>query len=778
MLNLLALVFSTRVILIFIYLKKTGSMKKILLVLAGSCFTTLFAQSVIMQNSQGGKFTVLSGDEYSSVIEFRTGDVISKEVTTQNGTAYTISTKNGTPILESGFPDLPKMNASIVVPDEENMQIQVVESQYTDYLNIEVAPSKGTLVRTVDPALVPFTFNDVYNNDIFYPFDLAYLGHPYIQRDFRAQTITVNPIQYNATTKTLRVYTYLKLSVTSSGMNGENQFVRNPNVTTIDNEYHKLYNNRFINYENTSRYSSVSDNGSMLIISDPAFEASMQPFVNWKIQRGTKTVMVNTAATGMTTDAIKTYIQNYYTAHPELKYVLFVGDDAQVPTAQPGVNSIAGPSDNFYGYLAGNDHYPELFIGRFSATTISHVSTMVQRSIEYEKNPLIDASFGKSIHIGSDQGPGDDGQYDFEHQRALFSELLNFTYTAGAELYDGTQGGEDAAGNPDALDAVDAINAGAGIITYTGHGYDQGLGTTGFSNTQVPSLTNAGKLPFFWSVACVNGNFSAGTCFAEALTRSTDGSGNPTGSVATLMSTINQYWNEPMEGQDEMVHLLTLNDVSYNKKTFGAISMNGCMQMNDAYGTSGMDMTDTWTCFGDPSLMVRTATPQNLVANHSGSNVPGTTTVYVSSAVEGAFVAVTMNNMILGTGTISGGAVNVTIPAAMEGDVMTVTVTAFNYVPHIGTVTISAASAGIDQNSLPGVSIYPNPATEFISINAVNGISVDAITIYDMLGKVVYNNKNSVSGQYNISVEGWAKGTYHVQLTSNGKTNTSKVILK
>jgi len=753
-------------------------MKKLVLIIAGGCFTTLFAQNIIMQNSQGGKFTVLSGDEFSSVIEFKTGDVTSTAVTTQNGTAYTISTMNGTPILESGFPDLPKMNASIIVPDEENMQIQVVESQYTDYLNVEVAPSKGTLVRTIDPSSVPFAFNDVFNNDVFYPFDLAYLGHPYIQRDFRAQTITINPVQYNAVTKTLRVYTYIKLSVTSSGMDGENQFVRNPASNSIDKEFHKLYSDRFLNYNSTARYSEVSDNGSMLIICHTPFEGSMQPFVDWKIQRGMKTVMVNTTTTGITTSAIKTYIQNYYTANPDLKYVLFVGDDAQIPAAQPGVNSIAGPSDNFYGYLAGNDHYPEVLIGRFSATTSAHVSTQVLRSIEYEKNPAIQGSFGKSVHIGSDQGPGDDGQMDFEHQRALRSELLSYTYTSGDEFYDGNQGGADASGNPTSTMVADALDDGRGVMLYTGHGSTFACSTSGFSTTEVTNLQNANMLPFIWSVACVNGEFTTATCLAEYCLRSTNGSGQPIGAIATLMSTINQYWNEPMEGQDEMVNLLTASGVSYDKKTFGALSMNGCMQMNDAYGTSGMDMTDTWTLFGDPSLMVRTATPVSLVANHAGSDLPGITSVYVTSSVEGAFVAVTMNNVILGTGTISSGSTTVVIPTATEGDIMTVTVTAFNYVPHIATVTISANSASIDENSLAGVSIYPNPATEFISINAMNGVSVDAITVYDMIGKVVYTNNNSVSGQYNISVDGWAKGTYNVQLTSNDKTNTTKVILK
>jgi len=742
----------------------------------------LYAQSnVIIDNNLTGKFQFVSGDEYESEISFTIGDVVSKAVTTPNGTQYTISTLNGTPILEAGYPDLPKITSSIIVPDNDNMQVQVLEAVYTDYTNIDVAPSKGTLVRTVDPASVPFNYGDIYNNDVFYPFDLAHLGHPYIFRDYRAQTVTVNPVQYNAVTKTLRVYTHIRLAITTSGTEVENSFERNSNVNSIEREFSQLYSQRFLNYDNISssaRYTSIDDNGSLLIICHPAFEGNMAPYVNWKIQRGMPTEMVNTTTTGTTVAAIKSYITTYLSSHPSLKYVLFVGDHAQIPAAEPGTYTLAGPSDNWYGYISGNDHYPELFIGRFSGTTPAHINTLVQRSVNYEKTPLIDASFGKSVHIGSAEGPGDDGQMDYEHQRGLLNELQNFTYTYSDELFDGSQGGDDAAGNPSAMDVVDVMNEGRGVITYTGHGWDQGIASSSFSSSEVPLLTNTGKLPFFWSVACVNGNFTTQTCFAETLTRQTNASGEPVGCVATLMSTINQYWSEPMEGQDEMVHLLTLNSVGYNKKTFGALSMNGCMQMNDAYGSSGNDMTDTWTLFGDPSLLVRTATPIALTATHVSSDVPGITTVNVTSTVNGAFVAITMNNTILGTGTIASGSANVTIPTVSEGDVLTVTVTAFNHVPHIGTVTITQASASINENALPGVNIYPNPTTDFISIHTTNNALVDLIMVYDMMGKIVYTNNTSVSGQYNIATAGWAKGTYNVQLSSNGKTNTTRVVLK
>ena len=59
-------------------------------------------------------------------------------------------------------------------------------------------------------------------------------------------------------------------------------------------------------------------------------------------------------------------------------------------------------------------------------------------------------------------------------------------------------------------------------------------------------------LPFIFSVACVNGAYHSGECFAEAWLKKENG-----GAVLTLMSTINQSWVPPMRGQDYFNDLLT-----------------------------------------------------------------------------------------------------------------------------------------------------------------------------------------------------------------------------
>ena len=89
------------------------------------------------------------------------------------------------------------------------------------------------------------------------------------------------------------------------------------------------------------------------------------------------------------------------------------------------------------------------------------------------------------------------------------------------------------------------------------------------NNTNVNSLTNTGMWPWIWSVACVNGEFHIGTCFAETWLRATDSEGQPTGAIATLMASVNQAWNPPMDGQDEMVDIFVESYENNIKRTFG-----------------------------------------------------------------------------------------------------------------------------------------------------------------------------------------------------------------
>jgi hypothetical protein len=229
---------------------------------------------------------------------------------------------------------------------------------------------------------------------------------------------------------------------------------------------------------------------------------------------------------------------------------------------------------------------------------------MVERSIMYETG-LKGAWFDRAMGIASDQGAGhgDDGEADFEHMRNIRDVLLGWNLTEIGEFYDGSQGGEDLAGNPTPEDIASYLNSGASIINYTGHGSTTSWGTSGFSNANIDNLTNDDKLPFIFSVACINGNFTNSTSFSEAWLRATNPStGNPVGAIGFYGSTINQSWTPPMEAQDAFNDML----ITESYPSYGALVYSASSAMMDAYGSAdnedGTDMFLTWTLFGDPSI--------------------------------------------------------------------------------------------------------------------------------------------------------------------------------
>ncbi len=596
-------------------------------------------------------------------------------------------------ILEKGNPDLPVICRSIIIPDDARMAARVVSAEYRDYENVLIAPSKGDILRTVDPSDVPFEFGEIYRKDAWYPGDIVELGDPYILRDYRGQVVRVNPFQYNPLRKTLRVYTDVTVEVSPAGQGGSNVYDRVRPLTAVDGAFQQVYTRQFLNYgPHSAYYSVVAEEGNMLVITYDGFRTAMEPFVAWKNMKGIPTEMVDVSTIGNNANSIKNYIRNYYDSQG-LAFVLLVGDYQQITTFRYNYGYETGGSDPTYTYLVGNDHYPDLFIGRFSAQTVAHVNTMVERSIEYERYPQAGASwYHKGIGIASNEGPGDDGEYDWQHVRNIRTDLLDYTYSAVDEFYDGSHGGGDASGNPTTTMVTNALNAGRSVINYTGHGGPTSWGTSGYNTNNINALVNDNMLPFIWSVACNNGEFDDyQTCFAEAWLRATN-NGEPTGAVGAFMSTISQSWNPPMDAQDEMVDLLIESYVDNVKHSYGGISFSGCMHMNDRYGSAGYTMTDTWHVFGDPSLEVRTDVPGTITADHPVTISVGSNGYEMDvSGVEDALCALSRDSEYLGSGYADEtGHVIILLrePLADGGDV-DLCVSAYNMTPYTATIGIA-----------------------------------------------------------------------------------------
>ena len=636
---------------------------------------------VNLGGNQGVTVSVMESTPQRIALAYRIDGFEQHDLVISGQTYSVISLPGEAERLDQGLPELPVVARSVIIPEDRRMDVRVTVLEYTDLHGIIPIPSKGNLLRTVDPSQVPLSFDAFYSGSAWYPEQDATQREPYIMRDYRGTTVVVTPIRYQPSTGTLRVATRILVELIDSGRGGANVLVRDRALSAVDVSFDEVYRGHFLNYGmQHDKYAAVPETGSMLVICYDAFATAMQTFVDWKNQSGLPTTMVRMSQVGTTSAQVKTFIANRYnqSSNPKLAFVLLVGDSGQIPTPMMTNDGQRGSADPTYGKIVGTDYYPEVFIGRFSAETPAQVQTQVLRSVNYEKAPLLagTAWYPKGTGIGSAQGPGDDGEYDYQHIGSIRTKLLIYGYTSVDSIYDP---------GATAATVTSDLNLGRSIINYCGHGSQNSWGTSGFSSTNVNALANDHMLPFIFSVACVNGQFAGYTCFAEAWLRATH-NGNPTGAVATYMSSINQSWNPPMAAEDEADDLL----VQDRARTFGSLCFNGSCLMIDQYGADGASMFNTWHVFGDPSLRVRTKVPTAIVATHPDSIVVLTTALQVATDCPGAICGLAAGGTALGSAVadISGNATVVLLATLTDGQTVTLTVTGYNRIPHIAQISV------------------------------------------------------------------------------------------
>ncbi|MCF8365769.1 MAG: T9SS type A sorting domain-containing protein [Bacteroidales bacterium] len=602
-----------------------------------SLLTLIGFVSVMASNGYDVKLKQTSNS--TKTLEFTVNDFDLKTVN-YGGTEFTKILFDGKVLTkENGFAELPYVNANIQLNPVNNVSMEVNPLSFTDYqLDFPLVPSRGVIYRNQDPSLIPYEIAPESMVDAYYPESITQITDPFIIKDVRGATVYFYPFQYNAVSQTLRVFDQVEVVLTEN-----NQTPVNPLLETSGKyfpEMEAIYSSVFINYESSKDDLTVAEAGDILVITTARDEAAIQPYIDWKMEKGYD-VFKEVVATGTN---VKSLIQTKYNENSDILYVQLVGDWADIKSDLGG--GANAPMDPMLGCVVGTDYFPEIGIGRFSAGSSAQVTTQVNKTITYEKNPTGDW-YNNAIGVASNQGPGDDNELDYQQIDVIFDNKLDpFTYDQMSTAYD-----------PSGTSTMvkNYIEQGASIINYCGHGSQNSWGSTGFSSTNVNQLTNGDMLPFIFSVACVNGAFHSGDCFAEAWLRKENG-----GAIMTLMATINQPWDPPMRGQDYFNDVLTGgydytsnpgNGISTDegRTIIGSIVANGLVLMyTEASQGEDLETVQTWTTFGDVALQIRTDEPATVTLSNNVMLVGADfeTTVNVNGApFEGAMVALSQDGV-------------------------------------------------------------------------------------------------------------------------------------
>lgn len=604
-----------------------------------------------------------------------------------------------------GDPQLPMLRKLIEIPLGADANVNVISYTLTEYnlsdygISNKIIPSQPSVSKDPKKKLPDFEYNTAtYNADQFNTDDLVSVDVLGVMRGVRLARLNIAPVRYNPVTNTIQVYNDIEVEVIFPGADVAQTIELKKKTASM--YFESMYNNALLNYKkaHSTKDTVTKYPVKYVIVSDPAFQSTLQPYVQWKTKKGFTVVeaYTNNPAVGTTTTSIKNYLLGLYNAgtpsDPAPSFVLFVGDVAQVPSFSGTTDFHV--SDLYYCEYTG-DFFPEVYYGRFSATNTSELQPQIDKTLEYEQYLMTDPSFlgqvvmiaGQDATYGPLQG---DGQINYGTDTYFNTAhgLTSHTY-----LY--------AVSGSSAAQIIQNVSEGVGFANYTAHGSSYGWADPSFSISDIAGLQNNHKYPLMVGNACSTNTFD-GDCFGEELLRAND-----KGALGYIGGSNSTYWDEDYwwaVGYKTVVvnpvystgslgsYDRTFHDHGEHFGEWYASQDQMIFAGNLAVTQSGSSISDYyWEVYhlmGDPSLMVYFGIPPALSATYTLISFCSTT--FTVNTEPYAYVAVSMSDTLHGAALADSlGFANIPLSTFTVPGTADVVATKQNRAPFISTVTVA-----------------------------------------------------------------------------------------
>ncbi len=680
-------------------------MKKVLILLALlSVFSVAIAQTKISTGQAESQLKKLSAQ--TNYIEFKNvvGDISTMMVKSDKGVFVKLVVPGYYPSAQYGMPDLPEVSRMIEVPIGSKPRIEVVS--YDEEIisldeagfSVKVMPSQPSMSKSADPEDVEFVYNkDFYlSGQVFAP-EMIEIEESGMFRGIQMARLVIRPFEYDAADNMLIVKNNLHVRVYFE--NGDMASTR-----TMKNRYYSpvfsgVYNTLW-NYETPATKDALSKYPiKYVIVSDRMFEDALQPFIEWKTKKGFHVIEAYTddASVGNTTSSIKSYLQNLYTSatedDPAPSYVLFVGDVAQIPV----FNGTTGNhvTDVYYcTYDGASDYIPELYFGRFSATSVDQLTPQIEKTLQFEQYTMPDPSYlGDVVMVA-----GMDASYGPSHANGQvnYGSTLYFNTAHGinAHVYHYPESGSQSS------EIRSNISDGAGYVNYTAHCTEDGWSGPSFKISDVADLNNKDKYYVSVGNCCLSNKFNVPTCFGEALLRA-----NEEGAVAHLGGSNSTYWDEDYYWTVGLIATPIPNptyegtgngayDALFHENgeepyvTTGQINYIGNLTVETSSSSRKKYYWEIYHVMGEPSLMPYLGVPSELSVNYVNSQPVGLSSLDVTTE-EGAYVAISLDGVLLDAKLVdNSGVAHLTFDPVFNIATADIVVTKQNRQPYIGVLEI------------------------------------------------------------------------------------------
>ncbi|MCK4357968.1 MAG: T9SS type A sorting domain-containing protein [Candidatus Cloacimonetes bacterium] len=765
----------------------------ILLLMFFSTISFLFAKefNIDLINDEN-RITVTENTYEKLSISYCFSKIKSFEVQTKKGVFNEIIIPNTYYIGEIGTPKLPTSKKLIEIPFGAQVSVNVrsytiAEYKLSDYgITNPIMPVQPSLPKSIDPTTVEFEYNeDSYSQDAFTEHELATVEILGVLRGVRLARIDVSLVRYNPVTGVIQVYNNIEVDVNLTDSDrGLTEYTK---ASTYSPYFESIYE-RIINYRQHG-YPAHPDLTTYpvkyLIVSHRMFETQLQPFIEWKTQKGFTVIVAYTDTLGSSAYNIQTWIHSQYAAgtptDPAPSFVLLVGDTGQITASATG--STTGKVTDLYYCSVDGDYFPEMYYGRFSATNTTHAQTQINRTLYYEKYEFNDPSFLDDVTLIA----GVDGYWNphVGQPTVLYGTNNYFNAAYGFDevhAYLTTYSG-----------CYDTIDDGICMINYTAHGSQTSWGNPSMTQTMVNNLTNVSKYPLAIGNCCLACDFGYPECFGETWARATHNTiGDPTGAIGYIGSAPSSYWWEdfywavgafPTPGG----YVPTYNETSWGMfdgpfvsdyVTQDALIFVGNLAVTEAHtegypthvGAGPIYYWQAYNLLGDPSLVVYMTQGEVNDVSFAGL-LPIGSTSFTVDAEPGSYVGISMNGVLHGAALVDeSGSVDVPITPFATAGTADIVVTKPQYQPVIETVVVATpAVIIIDPISIPidtltdvTISVYEEDGTTPIpDVNIeISGLGAFGTLqgITDTSGTCALNFGGHYGGTQVLNLRGWREG--------------------
>jgi len=590
------------------------------------------------------------------------------EVQSSKGVWTAISAKDYSSTNKVGEPKLPLLRKIISVPLGAELEFRLSKTQRSTVslaekgINYPILPAQESVSKSTKPEDITFVVNrDFYNGALSTDESVIQISELGMMRGERLFALDFVPMNYNPASKSLDVVLSTELEISFVG--ADHAASAELRAKTYSLAFEGAFASTIWNHQ-AIRTSLLRHPMEYVIVMPANFQAAMQPFIEWKTREGFKVTIATTEAIGSSTGQIKTYMQNLWNnataQNPAPSYLLIVGDIAQVP-AFSSTTGGSHPSDLQYVRLQGADYMPEMYFGRFSATTAAQVTNQVNKTLMHEQYTMPNDDYlAKTVLIA-----GHDSYWAQTHGNGQIAYATeNYFNTAHGinsnnYLYPVSQNSAAA--------IVANVSEGRGYVNYTAHGYNDEWSNPKFSIANVNNLQNQNKYSFVVGNCCLTSKFNDPVCFAEAWLRAEN-----KGGVIYIGGTNSTYWDEDYWWGVGAKGSATGNAPAYNANTLGiydalfhehnegfgdwagsagAMVVMGNLAVAQGNSTRINYYWEIYSIMGDPSLVPYLGIP---AAN--ALNVPDTMFLGLSSleiiADPYTHVAISMNGQLHGVGLV------------------------------------------------------------------------------------------------------------------------------